>query len=141
MKDGGYSLVVLDSIAALTPKAEGMGTSGDSNMGVFPRIMAQAMRLLSGPAQKSKTTLLFLNQTRSNMAMFGPTEITPGGNAIKFFATHRLRIKADPKSKSTDSGRNVEIECVKNKLGQPYKKCELKLIWGKGFRSKLKKDE
>lgn len=136
VKDGRYSLVVLDSIASLTPKVEGQGTSGDAHMGNMARLMAQAMRLLNGPAAKAKTTLLFLNQTRTNIGvMYGPKETTPGGNAIKFFATHRLRIKADPKSKSTDKGRKVTIECIKNKLGEPFKKCELKLEWGKGFKS------
>ena len=136
VNDGRYSLVVLDSIASLTPKVEQLGTSGDAHMGNMARLMAQAMRLLNGPAAKNKTTLLFLNQIRANIGqMYGPKEVTPGGNAIKFFATHRLRVKADPKSKATDKGRNVDIECVKNKLGEPFKKTTLKLVWGKGFKS------
>lgn len=130
------SIIVIDSVSALVPKAELEGDMGDANIGLQARLMSQAMRKLTGIAAKSGTTVIFINQIREKVGvMFGSPETTSGGRALKFFASVRLdvRRRAVIGAKELPVGHKIEIKAVKNKVGNPLRSTEVDLLYGQGF--------
>ena len=136
IRSGKIAIIVVDSVAALVPKAELEGDMGDPQMGLQARLMSQALRKLTGTTNQTKTVLIFINQIREKIGvMFGSPETTTGGRALKFFASVRLDIRKTGLIKDGDLvvGAETRIKVVKNKVGTPYREAEVRMIYGQGI--------
>ncbi len=137
MRSGAVDLIVVDSVAALVPRAEIEGDMGDSHMGLHARLMSQALRKLVGIANKTGCTLIFINQLREKIGSYGGGETTTGGRALKFYASIRIDVRSIDLLKGANSqdviGNRVKVKIAKNKLAPPFKVCEFDIMYGEGI--------